>query len=273
MDNQQQELPLETAAPISPEAAPQGVTVRRVVDLGSGAGEEVFEATAPTREEALDALADKQAEAKLNASKKIREQEAELKELRARTGEPLEPKEPTADEEYVLAQEFQKMPKATFRKMFEEVTGMKPEDFQTMKQAAQAYQTATTTSAAIETFISTHPDYENGGEAGDKNGAAMKGKLNELKIPVTAESLSRVYDLLKQDGALALKGEAKPETRPEPQRIPAAPAQQGTRKASTIGTHNRVAPAPPPAEPTEEDAYKMPLEELKKLANRQMSAR
>ena len=56
MTPEQQELPLETAAPESEEAPPQGVTVRRVVDLGNGAGPEVFEATAPTREEALDIL-------------------------------------------------------------------------------------------------------------------------------------------------------------------------------------------------------------------------
>jgi len=194
MDNQQQELPLETAAAI--EAAPQGVAVRRVVDLGDGAGPEVFEATAPTREEALDILADKQAEAKLNASKKIREQEAELRDLRARTSEPLDPKS-TADEEYVLAQEFSKMPKATFRKMFEEMTGMKPEEFQTMKQAAQAYQAATATTEAISTFVSMHPDYEDAGPIGDKNGTAMKKKLDELKLPVTPENLHRAYSILR----------------------------------------------------------------------------
>jgi hypothetical protein len=279
MAEQQQELPLETATPAPSEAAPQEITVRRVIDLGNGAGPEIFEASAPTREEALDILADKQAEAKLNASKKIREQEAELKELRARTGEPLERSEPIADEEYVIAQEFQKMPKATFRKMFEEVTGMKPEEFQTMKQAAQAYQVATTATEAISTFVSLHPDYEDAGTAGDKNGQLMRMKLAELQLSVTPENLHKAYSELRQDGALTLKGEAAPEKRSndiqpgntaEPQRIISAPSAPPTRRTSGISTHGRPATMPANNEPSEEAAYTMPLEELRKLADRQL---
>src|SRR5258706_387999 len=64
---------LETA-PATSDAKPY----RRVIDLGGGAGPEVFEAD--SNEELVDKLAD----AKQHASKKIREQEAELRDWRAK---------------------------------------------------------------------------------------------------------------------------------------------------------------------------------------------
>lgn len=252
----------------------------REIDLGDGSGVQVYEAEGASKEEALEALSDKIAEAQKNATIKIRSQEAELRDLRAKNAEREKPKEPTADEEYVLAQEFSKMPKATFRKMFEEVTGMKPEEFQTMKQAAEAYKTATSTTEAISTFVAMHPDYEDTGEAGDKNGKLMRMKLAELRLPVTSENLAKAYLHLKESGLLALKGEEADHvadgelaetTRIERPATP--PAQQRTKKVSTIGTQNRVTPVAPKAEPTEDEAYKMPLEELKRLANKQMAAR
>jgi hypothetical protein len=273
----------EEETPPVPEPATEEQEVfmaSREIDLGDGSGVQVFEAEGESKEAALEALSDKIADAQKNATIKIRAQEAELRDLRAKNAERTAPKEPTADEEYVLAQEFSKMPKATFRKMFEEVTGMKPEEFQTMKQAADAYQTATATTEAISTFVAMHPDYEDAGTVGDKNGKLMRMKLAELRLPVTSENLAKAYLHLKESGLLALKGEeANPvaeETVEETERIappPPVPAQQRTKKVSTIGTHSRVAPAPPPAEPTEDDAYKMPLEELKRLANKQMAAR
>src|SRR5690348_15820765 len=55
----------------------------REIDLGDGAGVEVFEAQGATKEEALEALAVKIAEGKRNASAKIREQETRLREFEA----------------------------------------------------------------------------------------------------------------------------------------------------------------------------------------------
>jgi len=268
------------ATPVKEEEEAEVFMATREIDLGDGSGVQVFEAEGVSKEEALEALSDKIADAQKNATIKIRAQEAELRDLRAKNAEREKPKEPTADEEYVLAQEFSKMPKATFRKMFEEVTGMKPEEFKTMQAAARAYETATSTTEAISTFVQMHPDYEDAGTPGDKNGKLMRMKLAELRLPVTSENLAKAYLHLKESGLLALKGEeANPvaeEAHVETERIAtptAAPAQQRTKKVSTIGTQSRVTPAAPPAEPTEDDAYNMPLAELKKLANKQMAAR
>lgn len=57
----------------------ESVTVRRELESG-----EVFEASGPTREQALEVLADKMADAKLHATKKIREQQQEIKDWRSR---------------------------------------------------------------------------------------------------------------------------------------------------------------------------------------------
>src|SRR5690348_4922094 len=188
-----QEVVEEKPTPEPEEEEAEVFMANREIDLGDGSGVQVFEAEGASKEEALEALSDKIAEAQKNATIKIRAQEAELRDLRAKNAEREKPKEPTADEEYVLAQEFQKMPRAAFRKMFEEVTGMKPEEFQTMRQAAQAYQTATTTSEAISTFVAMHPDYEDAGEAGDKNGKLMRMKLAELRMQVATDHLAKTY--------------------------------------------------------------------------------
>lgn len=132
--------------------------------------------------------------------------------------------------------------------------------------------------APVEAFVSAHPDYQNEGAAGEKNGELMRMKLHELGLPVNESNLHQVYAHLKQKGFLDLKGEAEPE--PEPRQIepaaaavPAAPTPQRTKKASGISTQSRPAAAPASPEPSEHDLYTMPMEKLKLLANKQTGAR
>jgi hypothetical protein len=259
---------------------PEIFIARREFDSGDGSGMEVFEAEGASEKEALDALADKITEGKRNASKKIREQEAELRELRARTAERPQPKEISADDEYVISQEMAKSPIATFRKMFKQQIGFEIEEIAEMKKTADAVKANQQANAAIKTFCATHPDYENDDKAGERNGELMRMKLTELRLPVTSENLSKAYSHLKTSGLLVLKGEkanseATEETE-ETERI-AQPkvdtAPQRTRKTSTIGTHSRTTAAPVSTDPSEADLYKMPLEELRNRANKQMSNR
>ena len=259
---------------------PEEFIARRELDMGEGAGLEVFEATGATREEALEALTDKIAESKLNASKKIRQQEAELRDFRARTAEPAKPKEISADDEYVIAQELQKNPSKAFRKMFKELTGYEVEDFSSVKQAYDAYKVGQQANQGIATFIATHSDYEDAGKAGERNAELMKMKLAEMGLPGTSENLSKAYSHLKQSGLLTLKGEeAHADTddkTKEPERIAQAkvePTQQRTKKTSGISTQSSRAVAPASTEPSEDDAYKLPMDQLLQLANKQMSAR
>src|SRR5579859_5622922 len=88
----EQEDAKPVAAPVVVEDdQPETFVARRELDLGDGAGIEVFEAEGATEKEALEALADKIAEGKRNATKKIRDQELELRELRSRNAEKPKP--------------------------------------------------------------------------------------------------------------------------------------------------------------------------------------
>lgn len=271
------------AAAATPEEdeAPETFIARRELDLGDGAGMEVFEAEGETKEAALEALADKIADAKLNATKKIRQQEAELKDFRARTAEPPKPKEVTDDEEYVFSQELQKKPVATLKKIWKEITGYEMEDFVSTKQAADAVAAAQKNTQAINTFIATHPDYEDDPKAGgDKNGQLMKMKLAEMGLPCTSENLSKAYSQLKQSGLLTLKGEeaqpgaddkAKETERIVQPKVEATP--RVTRKTSGISTHSRTTAVPTNAEPSEDEISKMSADKLRELANQQLSGK
>lgn len=272
----------EKKEPVVVVADPEEVETflaRREIDLGDGSGVQVFEAEGESEKGALEALADKVIEAQANATKKIREQEAELRDLRARAAEKPKPREISADDEYVIAQEMAKTPTVAFRKMFKDLTGYEVEDFGDMKRAADAMRTAQQTNGAINTFIATHPDYEDAGDIGVKNGAVMRMKLAELGLPATSENLSKAYSHLKQSGLLVLKSEEANSEATEkteeterivPPKVDAAP--QRTKKTSTIGTHSRTTAVPVSTEPSEADLYKMPLEELRARANRQMSS-
>src|ERR1043166_8903740 len=103
------------AEPVEQEEEPETQVFRRVIDIGGGAGPEVFEA------DSLEELVDKIAEAKGNATRKIREQEDELRERRAK--DVIEPKQPSAEEEAIYSQELMKAPTQAFKKMFRELTG------------------------------------------------------------------------------------------------------------------------------------------------------
>jgi hypothetical protein len=270
--------PVVQAEPATEEDEPETFVARREVDLQDGSGVQVYEATGDSREAALEALADKIADAQVHATKKIRQQEAELKDFRARSAEPPKPKEISEDEEYTYSQELQKKPLATLRKMWKELTGYEVEDFVTAKQAADAVVTAQRSNEAVNTFIATHPDYEDRGDAGNKNAALVRMKLAELRLPVTSENLSKAYSQLKQSGLLLLKSEeanadATTETK-EPQRIvepKVEPAQTRTKKTSTISTHSRVTSVPANVGPSEDEAEKMTPDQLRALANKQLA--
>lgn len=277
------EKPVVVAEEVSEE---QTFLARREFDLGDGAGVEVFEAEGATEKDALDALADKIAEGKRNASKKIREQEAELRELRAKNAEVQKPKEISADDEYIFSQEFQKAPLATQRKMLKLALGYEVEDIaeavrisKEISAERQNTKSKEKTSTAVTTFIATHDDYEDEGVEGTRNGAIMNQFLLEKRLPVTSENFHKAYLHLKQGGLLTLKGEkanseATEETeeteRIVPPKVDAAP--QRTKKTSTIGTHSRTTAVPVSTEPSEAELYNMPLHELRARANKQMSS-
>lgn len=259
------------------------------IDLEDGSGVQVFEAQGSTETEAHRNLNDKLVDAQRNATKKIREQGARLRELEAvhKANTAPETKELSADDEYIITQELQKTPSKALRRWFKQVTGCEPEEFSNVKQAFDAFkngQTAATVgAAAVSAFLAAHPDYEDEGKDGEKNTRLMQMQFKEMGItwpPKSSDELTKAYLKLKESGLLILRSEGAhsdtTEVDKEKERIAASTSTatpQRTKKVTSIGTQNRTTATPVSTEPSEDDAYNMPLDKLRNLANKQLAAR
>jgi hypothetical protein len=260
---------------------PSEFVATREIDLGDGSGVQVFEGKGETEKDALADLNDKLFEAQTNATKKIRQQEAELKEFRARTAEAPKAVDLTDDEEYILSQEIVgKKPSKALDKWFRDRTGMSIEELQAVKQRLDSERDATVRNQAIATFVATHPDFDDRTEIEGKpnrNGELMKMKLADLGLPMTSENLHRAYLDLKKSGLLVLKGE---EAHADPTPTPAATeriaqpraeaTETRTRRSSGISTHGRPA-AQPKTDFSEDELRAMPLEKLREISNKQLA--
>lgn len=280
-----EEPPVEAAATEEPETFLASVEI----DLEDGSGVQVFEAEGESEAEAQKNLNDKLVEAQRNATKKIREQGARLRELETSAKKPEAAKtiELSADDEFVITQELQKTPSKALRLWFKKVTGCEPEEFSTVKQAFDAFkqgqQAATVGSAAVSAFLASHPDYEDDGKEGEKNTRLMQMQFKEMGIawpPKSSDELTKAYLKLKESGLLILRTEgAHSDTTgkesgkrgiPEP---PPEPTPQRTKKVTTIGTQNRTTVTPANTEPSEDELYNMPLDKLRNLSNKQLASR
>lgn len=259
----------EEATTTTTTTEPEKVAYRRVIDLGDGAGPEVFEA------DTLEELVDKIADAKGNATKKIREQEKELKDLR--TKKQGEEKQQTADEEFVNSQELLSKPTEAFKKLFRQTTGVDIEDFKSTHKTIQSAQVTAKRRAIGDQFIKSHAaDYADT----DRN-AGLMNKWLALHNDYSTEGFEKAYQDLKQSGLLDFQGEganagqteqSKQQERIVPVADKVTPPQQ-TKKASGLSTQNRTAVPTTPAQPSEADAYNMPIEKLRELANRQLAVK
>lgn len=225
---------------------------RRVIDIGDGVDPEVFEA------DSLEALLDKVTDAKKHATKKIREQEAQLKKAKAD-----EPRKFSEDEEWVYSQEMLKSPTTAVMKIIKDATGVDIGQFKTLAERVKAMDSAQQVQKASHDFITTHSDYEDN----TRNGTLMQKWMGDDKSP---ESFEKAYQELKTRGLLELKdGEASSVQGQSEQTQKAIPSDavktppQGT-KSSSIQGKNRVVVAPKKTEPTEDDFRKMSMDELRK---------
>lgn len=255
------------AAPEKKEEEEEERTVYRTeIDLGDGGGVQVFEATS------AEELTEKLIEAQKHATKKIRQQETELKELRSKTAKPKNA-EITQDQEYIWAQEIAKNPSKVIREIVRTVTGRELEDLKALGEKLDLSARAEQVNHALDTFLTSHEDYKDS----DKNTAAMKLAIRGQEV--TSENLHKAYLQLKADGLLDLKGsEADADATKKPEateRIaqPKVEAAQARTRGTTSGISSHGRPVARPAEPSEADLYKMPLEELREKANRQLSER
>jgi hypothetical protein len=249
------------AEPLVVESEPDEIVYRRVIDLGDGSGTQVFEA--PTPEELIEKLATAQE----NATRKIRELTAA-----AHKPEPPAPVELNPDEEFVLSQEFLQSPTKAFAKLFQKNTGMTIEEF----RAEQAKVTQLTRNSrdfnAGREFALAHRDDFYGS---DRNIDRMTKWLKVEGLPATVENLAKAYTDLNESGLLesrpADQNDDEPTTRREAQPRIAAPVQKvvGQRRAASgLSSRGGSAGSPRSQEPTVDDLYKMPLDQLEALARK-----
>jgi hypothetical protein len=251
----------DAAANVDDDTDDQPQLYRRVIDIGDGAGPEVFEA------ESLEELVDKIAEGKKHASQKIREQQKELTTLKQTTPKLDEPTGLSEDEEFILSQELLSHPSKAIKKLFKETTGYSIEEFATVKQRMDAIDQTRAKDEAIHTFLVSHPDFVDGDHNSKVMGLAMKGQS------MSSDNLHKAYLDLKESGLLKLKDEnandGQDNSSDNTMRI--AEASQSnvpsrtTRRASGISTQNRTQPVVRKTELTEEELAKLPLDKLREM--------
>lgn len=249
------------------EATKGPFRVERTIDLGDGAGVQVFRGKGASKEEANENLIDTLSEAQKNATRKIRELNAAVKVA------PVE-KKFTPEEESFYSQELINKPTEAFKKLFEQMTGIPIEKFKTVHARQEALLEAQSRKNISDQFVAAHPDYVDN----DRNGKRVT-KWLELHNDFTLEGFKKAYQDLNESGLLEVKdaeaGDEQKKAEAEAQRIAAAAeaaSSQRTRRASGLSTQRRsVVPVTP--ELTEEEMSALPLDEIRKRANLQLAAR
>jgi hypothetical protein len=247
----------------------------RTIDLGDGSGVQVFKA--PT----MEALLDKLAEAQKHATKKIREQAADLKKFAAQKAKD------DADNEYVVGQEMLSKPTAAFKKLFKETTGVDIDSFKTKWERVEALEAAQQKqsiedkkNAAATQFVAAHPEFV----TNKQNGARLEKAVNILVADAERTGravdfnafLEEAYSDLSQSGLLELKSNETPEEEvaeeePKPVVVKEAapkPAAPAPKRSSGLSSRARVQVVKN-TEPSEDDLYAMPLEKLRELGMKQ----
>lgn len=237
----------------------------RTVDLGDGAGVQVFKGKGGSREEALEDLSDKLADAQKHATKKIRELSAEKKT----TPTPI-----SKEQESLYSAELIATPTIAFKKLFKEVTGVDVEDFKTVTAREKAFQAGQERKSIADQFVINHPEFMDN----DRNAQRLK-KAVALQGEFSLDNLEKAYQDLTDSGLLEVKDEEASDEQKlaeaEAKRIADAAkvtSSQRTRKASGLSTQRRAA-VTTPATPSEDDMYKMPLDELRRRANQQLASK
>lgn len=240
------------------------VIYERTIDLGDGAGVQVF------RGKSYDELIDNLAKAQENATRKIREQAAELKTKREQATQAVEEDETlTEEQKYILSQKILTDPMA----VIEHAVESRLKKFKRAEEAAKAREEAEAQAVtkAAEDFMQQTPDYY----ASKKNGAKILRALELEGLDATIENFQRVYQDLNESGLLEGKPEEKQvaeqeEVEAQPERI--APRTETTVvRRKVVGgsplSAKRSAPAPEKTSgPTEEDLAKLSTAELQQLA-------
>jgi hypothetical protein len=248
--------------------AEEEVVYQRTIDLGDGAGVQVFEGAT------LEELVDKLAKAQENATRKIREQAAAIKAQPAplpvvETEKPLTP-----EEQWLLQQRMLADPTSVINEYVQkEVQKIESAREQAAREEREAIAAG---DAAAKAWVAANPDYY----ASDKNGNKIKKFLEINGLDISPENLTVAFNDLSESGLL----EARPAeatnaktddelAAPVTRRIvePVAPAVTTVRRKVVGGiSTKRQAPVEQSAPGlTEEQLLKMPLDQLEQLMYQQ----
>jgi hypothetical protein len=250
-DNQPRVYEYEDGASVTIEKGSRGW--KATLDSNTGAPAEIF--YGGTKEELLTNLA----AGKMNATRKIRQLNKQMKLENVSTPAPAAPapiiaegRVLTADEIFQIKAELTTNPDSALSKWFLARTGMSLEDLVRLAKVGKSASDELSAEAVSKAFLGSHEDYipyENNFKAivmwlaKYKLQQALNGRDPSEMVEVlfnagkwTVENLDAAYEDLKADGLLDLKVEPPPADPVEP--VPAEPAPP---KAAE--------PVPPPAEP------------------------
>ena len=207
--------------------------------------------------DSIEELVDKIAEGKRQAVAQMKRVQEEKKALQKETAQQTE------DENYIIAQRFQKEP----MKVIDELVAKR------LQKEADAKERSLN---AQNRFIATHPDYV----VGEYNGNKMMEEFRRM-YPASSEfdyeGLEKAYQSLKAGGLLQLKAEGGEETTAAETKgearteKPAAETTQSRSPRRSSIVQMRAKPAPVTKGFDEDEAYKMPMDELLKRANAQLA--
>jgi hypothetical protein len=266
----------------SDEGEPDEWIIRREIDLGDGSGTQVFAGRGRTEIDAIKDLNDKLVEAQENATRELRN----IQKKHPKEPEPAKEPVISDDMEYVIKQQFEKKPSEAFRTMFKELTGMDVTEFKTWQaaqKAAEEARTAQEKSLGIQReFVSAHPEYV----TSEENGNQIRDWVQEHNYTeFTRENLEKAFDDLSERGLLTLKtDEASVPTRTEVKTKVTAPARieqpekkvetevapvRSPKKSSSVSSTRSAAPVVK-TDPSEDEAYLLPMDQLKALAEKQL---
>ena len=223
-------ITLSDGATITKDIMPDGVH-RAILDGNDGSGPEIFYGATD------DALMNNVLVGKLNATRKIREQNKKLQVGNAPATAPAPAPPPagrkdfTADEIFELKTKLADNPALALETWFQIRTGMTVEQLTKLADDGRAAKMELYGEQEAQAFLASHPDYY----PIDKNQSLMFQWLNANKKELNRNTLAEAFDSLFEAGLLEAKPTAPTPTLPAP--APVAPTPVAP-----------VAPAPTPSD-------------------------
>lgn len=250
--------------PDEEEEEAEETVFEKVIDIGDGAGAQVF------RGKSLDELVNNLAKAQENATRKIREQAAELKAKKETVAEKIEASDSLTDEQkYILSQRMLTDPMS----VIDEYVEKKVQKLTKAQEAAQQQREDQDKKEFDEAkrWAESNPDYV----STERNAKRLLRWLELEKVTVSAENLQKAFEDLNESGLLEVKPEEKQEDDAEagdevqPERIVRKTETTVTKRKVVGGlSAKRSAPAPTrnTSEPTAEEIEKLTTDQLYQLA-------